>query len=192
MQWDEAIYLVAVTGFMWQLRGLCSSSGIYVAFVTYTSRNSNMYPVIDRHVDPVMASDGGVTVALWAGAAPGGGGGGSCPLWFFFLFLVSSAVSHVHDDNTPTPFWNCCLNCFEAPPPPPLSDFFSAGAAFQGWRSSSKASPPPPKQTPWRRPWLWVNTGLPATLTNFPKFDAFQRCSVENQKGAIAVQSQWW
>ena len=44
------------------------------------------------------------------GATRGGGGGGgraiapAPPLMIFvFFLLVSSAVSHVHDDNTPTP-----------------------------------------------------------------------------------------
>ena len=37
------------------------------------------------------------------GGGGGGAGGQSHDLFSFFPLLVSSAGSHVHDDNTPTP-----------------------------------------------------------------------------------------
>ena len=72
---------------------------------------------------------------------------GATPLCFSILFLclpVSSAVSHVHDGNTPIPHYDNFLEkvlksgktCVGVPPPPPPR-------LFQGWRSSSEPFCPP-------------------------------------------------
>ena len=90
------------------------------------------------------------------GGGGGAGGGANSPpmifdfiLFYFILFhlfwLVSSAVSHDHDDNTPTHYDN-------------LSDKFLKSEK----KVSESPPPPPPKQIPWRRPWC-NGTG--------PKFD---------------------
>ena len=73
---------------------------------------------------------------------------------------VSSAVSHVHDDDTPSPllkfggkFWSRKKMC-RSPPPHPR-DFFRAGA--QGFMAGATvASFALLTQTPWRRPCLYV------------------------------------
>ena len=57
-----------------------------------------------------------LAVSNWAsrvlhisGSATGGGGGGIAPPHdFFFFLLVRSAVSHGHDDTTPTVNENFC------------------------------------------------------------------------------------
>ena len=91
---------------------------------------------------------------LEAGAAPQGvqGGGGQLPPYdfqcflFFVFLLVNSAVSHGHDDDTPTPLWSYFLENFlksekmcrslspslPPPPPTPLSGFFRDGAGILG------------------------------------------------------------
>ena len=88
------------------------------------------------------------------GATGGGGGRGKiAPYDFVCFLLVSSAVSHVHDDDTPTPFSEVGKNVSEYPP---LSDFFEAAA--QDFRAGAAVARhfALPKQTPWRRPCLYA------------------------------------
>ena len=75
-------------------------------------------------------------------------------LCVFYFVLVISAVSHVHDDNTPTPlflgqkFEFGKRKCVGAPPPPPPPISFSTTCStFGAGGGSCEASPPPPQQT---------------------------------------------
>ena len=80
---------------------------------------------------------------------------------FCFLFLlVSSAVSHGHDNN-PYPIMIFFLEVGKKmcrSPPPPTPPPLPLSRLFQGWRNIFWARAAvarhfaPPKQTPWRRP----------------------------------------